>query len=799
VLGTEGPAGAGSRARALPWRVIASGVLGAARYWPLALLLATSCNRTPLPFSVERSRTHLQYLAGTIGARPAGSAAAARARAYITAELQRAGFDVRVQETDAERPELGLTGRVHNVIAYKPGMRPEAIGLVAHYDSVPTGPGAGDDAVGVAVCLEAARVLGARAQARWSVLVLLTDAEEDGLLGAVGVLKDSQVRSQLKAYINLDSTGTTLPLMLFQTGPGNGWMLDAWARNVPAPRGASYVTEVYTRLPNDTDFSIFASAGIPGLNFAAIGESYGYHLSLDTPDRVDNRLLLVAGQTMVATATALDALDVTTRTADGTVYFDLGGTTGVWWSLGTSRVVDLVSIALGLCALIVISGRLVRHAGWHRLLAAWGIAFLCAVTAAAAMVGASALLRSVREVYHPWHAHPVRLFVLLVLAGTAGAWVAARVAFGYRRASAEPEWSALSVWSVTLAVWLLGACALASTAPLAAYLLTLPLGFASALIMGSGARPRRLAVSSLLIGLACLALWGPAIAPLLPFLVTLLGRLPLITPVWLFPLTFAAAATVLCPPMIAVLRATGARRPPFVTRGLLTALAAAFAWAYMANAYSPSRPLRSTVQFYADYTAGRAFWQIESLEPGLHLDASAPSGWTAGPAPDRTASAPFVFHVAAALPDAPLEATYTSHVETDDVWVEVAARPRREAGILRFALPEGLTPLESSLSGRLRSGRWTALYAAAPLEGVTWRVRLTRATAPRLSDLRVSLRTALPGNGANGLPSWLPIERSQWEGSGLYVITPSQVTRSQGHRVKQRRRRYVKLRSRYVN
>ena len=101
-------------------------------------------------------------LAGTIGSRAVGTSANARAREYIVDQLKLAGFEVRVQEADARRPELGTTARVANIIATLAGARREAIGLIAHYDSRPDAPGATDDGLGVAVALEAARVFAAQ-------------------------------------------------------------------------------------------------------------------------------------------------------------------------------------------------------------------------------------------------------------------------------------------------------------------------------------------------------------------------------------------------------------------------------------------------------------------------------------------------------------------------------------------------------------------------------------------------------------------------------------------------------------
>ncbi len=57
-------------------------------------------------------------------------------------------------------------------------------------------------------------------------MVLLTDAEEDGLLGAAAVVDDPEVRERLKVVINVEAMGADAPVRLFETGPGNGWLAD---------------------------------------------------------------------------------------------------------------------------------------------------------------------------------------------------------------------------------------------------------------------------------------------------------------------------------------------------------------------------------------------------------------------------------------------------------------------------------------------------------------------------------------------------------------------------------------------
>ena len=109
---------------------------------------AAACGRNPGVFSEQNARAHVSVLAGTIGKRPVGTEANDRARAYILDQLKMYGYEVRVQEVDARRPELGRTAHVNNIVAVLAGKRSEAIGLVSHYDSAPESPGGGDDALG---------------------------------------------------------------------------------------------------------------------------------------------------------------------------------------------------------------------------------------------------------------------------------------------------------------------------------------------------------------------------------------------------------------------------------------------------------------------------------------------------------------------------------------------------------------------------------------------------------------------------------------------------------------------------
>ena len=69
--------------------------------------------------------------------------------------------------------------------------------------------------------------------------------------------------------LNFEARGTSGPSLMFETSPGNAGLI----RALSAARGtrlfaSSLSSEIYRRMPNDSDFTVLSKAGIPGLNFA---------------------------------------------------------------------------------------------------------------------------------------------------------------------------------------------------------------------------------------------------------------------------------------------------------------------------------------------------------------------------------------------------------------------------------------------------------------------------------------------------------------------------------------------------
>jgi hypothetical protein len=83
--------------------------------------------------------------------------------------------------------------------------------------------------------------------------------------------------------------------------------------------------EVYKRMPNDTDFTVFKRAGVPGLNFAFIGDAQHYHAPTDDVAHFDLRSLQHDGSYALNLARHFGKLDLTKLNGPDAIYFDLFG------------------------------------------------------------------------------------------------------------------------------------------------------------------------------------------------------------------------------------------------------------------------------------------------------------------------------------------------------------------------------------------------------------------------------------------------------------------------------------------
>ena len=266
----------------------------------LALAWATSSSRAlPAPVSLtapdsvfSSGRAMMDIVALSGRPRPPGTPEHDSARAYLTERLVGMGLTPELQTaTTLERRGSTLSAAtVRNLIARVPGTASTgAVLLTAHYDSRDLSRGAGDDATGVAAILETVRALRAGPPLRNDLIVLLTDGEELGLLGARAFVDNHPWMEDVTVVLSAEMRGGGGPSVMFETGAENGWVVGALDRATPRAYGFSMATEVYRRMPNDTDFTPFRQAGRQGLNFASLGRADAYHQSFDEPARLYER------------------------------------------------------------------------------------------------------------------------------------------------------------------------------------------------------------------------------------------------------------------------------------------------------------------------------------------------------------------------------------------------------------------------------------------------------------------------------------------------------------------------------
>ncbi|MBA3310173.1 MAG: Zn-dependent exopeptidase M28 [Nocardioidaceae bacterium] len=188
----------------------------------------TTTPQRPTRFSSAAVLHSVRHLAGRIGPREATTQSFDQAASWAETRLRRLGYVVQGQRF---RVPAGVSwgepvpaGPTRNVVATTPGtsLREPHVLVGAHLDTVPQAPGAEDNASGVAVLLELAR-LAEEQPTRVPVVFVLFSAEEPrgdgddmhhfGSRAYVARMSPSQ-RVHLTAMVSLDrvGTGSVVPL-----------------------------------------------------------------------------------------------------------------------------------------------------------------------------------------------------------------------------------------------------------------------------------------------------------------------------------------------------------------------------------------------------------------------------------------------------------------------------------------------------------------------------------------------------------------------------------------------------------
>ena len=242
----------------------------------------------------KRALRDAAYLAGGIGPRPSGTGGEEAALAYAAQVLAGAGWQVQWQRGIPMAPSALRTA---NVVATHPHPKPGASAVVlvgAHVDSIrlPGGasPGGNDNASGVAVLLEAARVLAPRELPYR--LVFVAFGGEESVDGHPDHHHYGSRR--LAAQWSRDGTMADLRLMVSLDMVGRGVTLELRTAGPPDRRASALALRSARRLglqmtirgdQRGSDHEPFAARGAPALWLYRSGDG-DHHTSADTPERL---------------------------------------------------------------------------------------------------------------------------------------------------------------------------------------------------------------------------------------------------------------------------------------------------------------------------------------------------------------------------------------------------------------------------------------------------------------------------------------------------------------------------------
>lgn len=536
----------------------------------------------PEDFDTGRAIERLARILGDERPHPVDSEANDAVRERLIAEIEALGYAPEVRDDFSCLPRWGrvLCARVRNVVFRSGPEGGGAVMVASHYDSVPAGPGAADDGIGVAVSLELASLIAAAPPER-PVVFLITDGEEAGLLGAASFVRNDPWAKDIAAAINLEARGVRGPAQMFETSMPNARDIDALAAGASRPFSNSMMTDIYRLLPNDTDVSMFLPEGYDILNFALTEGDAFYHTPLDNLAALDPKSVQHMGDQALGALKAFLAQEAAGE--EGTVIFaDI-----------LSRVFVVLPHWLGPAAIglaLLLSAVSFFRAGGPRPIRAALTAPATLILAAVLAFGLQAMIGALRPEAAYWRAFPVAMQSLAYLSAIVGALAALSLigAGAGRMRLIHAAWFWFAV---------LGAMA-SMAAPGASVLFSIPLAFyVTGALAGFAMAHLRLSFAVLAAGVAIIV-----IAPEIHFSEIGLG----FDTAFLF--SALAALLVMTTAPLAVGRENRSGLAPLGLAAIGLAFAAGAA--LVVPAYSETAPRPLSLQYFFDADTREAAWLI---------------------------------------------------------------------------------------------------------------------------------------------------------------------------------------------
>jgi hypothetical protein len=373
--------------------------------WMLLLIFLSIILESPIPvkphdyegFSALNAKKHMDIMASECHFM--GTEENRKVRDYILGEFEKLNIPTEVFTGYCEQAygSYKQIAKTENIIAIIKGSGTgKSLVLAGHYDSVLSAPGAADDVHAVACMIETARLLKDE-NLKNDLVFLITDGEEQGLLGAKAFVESKDL-SSIGMVLNYEARGNSGAGIFFEWSEGNAWLAKEMRKAASNPVASSMAYEIYNKLPNDTDFTHFKTAGLKGINHAFIDGFSFYHNPADTPERINMRSVQHTGENMWRMAMHFGNADISDIPTDTNAsFFNFFGLLVIYPASLDFIILLLLLAVTGLCFYRDLkTGLSIKSILYHLF-----IIIICSILSVVSCIGLSFLLFDI----YPQYAH----------------------------------------------------------------------------------------------------------------------------------------------------------------------------------------------------------------------------------------------------------------------------------------------------------------------------------------------------------------------------------------------------------
>lgn len=308
-------------------------------------------------FAAGRAMVPLPFIAAA--PRPVGAPGHQQMQRFLMSRLQNMGLEPHLQEATSIIRFPGApafsAGSVRNVLARVPGTAATgAIVVNAHYDGASTGPAAADCGACVITALESLRAILAGPPLKNDLILVFSDAEELGDLGAHAFAEQHPWMKDVRLAINFEAMGSSGPAYLYATNKKNNQLIKAYAKVAPRALSNSFLVGIFGLFPAQRlacDLQDYMNEGSAGYGFVFTGDISNYHTQLDKPELLDTATVQHLGDQTLALLRYFGDRDLSELTQESeAVFFTLWPGLLVHypavWSLPLAVIVLLLVLVL---------------------------------------------------------------------------------------------------------------------------------------------------------------------------------------------------------------------------------------------------------------------------------------------------------------------------------------------------------------------------------------------------------------------------------------------------------------------